>query len=764
MFPKGSPRITGATTPVGAGSNGYFKVYKSSGGTETYTWQAFTNDNDPYNIYVRFESPGSYTMEISERSAGHAIDRVALYKVDGQNYSDSELTAAAESQQSGGNGAAENSPYNVEITVTDDGTPPLDSQIQFVWTIGDGTNEPPVAIAEAIPLSGDAPLNVNFIGSNSTDDFGIVSYSWDFMDGTPNGTEADMAHVFNDPGVYDVVLTVTDAGGFTDIDVVTISVNDPGNNEAPVAVIVADPISGIAPLEVTFSGSNSTDDVGIVSYLWDFDDGGATANEIEAEHTFTAAGEYTVSLTVTDGGGLENTTTVVITVIDPGGNEPPVALAEATPLSGDAPLEVTFTGSNSTDDVGIVSYLWDFMDGGNTATDADPIYTFATPGTYDVSLTVTDGEGLMDTDIVTITVNDPNGNQPPVAVAEATPLSGDAPLEVTFTGSNSTDDVGIVSYLWDFMDGGATSADADPVYTFNTPGTYNVELTVADEDGLEDTATITITVTSGGNLPPTAVALASPNSGSAPLAVIFNGENSYDDEGIVSYLWDFMDGSTSTDMNPMYTFTVDGTYNVQLTVTDTGGLTATATVSIVVGQSSNMPPTAVIDADPFSGPSPLDVNFSGRNSVDDFGVTTYNWDFGDGSSSTEVEPTHTYTEVGEYTVILTVTDAGGLVGTATALIRVDPEAGEMKGIILENPTDSGVAEVQVINQPAEVMVMFIYLHDSSGRLVASHLAQDVLVTGGTYQIPVGTLRDGLYFIGLEMNEGDPLLLKLLVKN
>ncbi|MBT8183804.1 MAG: PKD domain-containing protein, partial [Eudoraea sp.] len=465
-----------------------------------------------------------------------------------------------------------------------------------------------------------------------------------------------------------------------------------------------------------------------------------------------------------DGGGLENTTTVLISVIFSGGNEPPVALAEATPLSGDAPLEVTFTGSNSTDDEAVVSYLWDFMDGGNTSTDADPIYTFATAGTYDVTLTVTDGLGLTDTDVITITVTDPMGNQPPVAVAEATPVSGDAPLEVTFTGSNSTDDAGVVSYLWDFMDGGSTSADPDPVYTFTSPGTYNVELTVTDAEGLEDTANITITVTSGGNLPPTAVALASPNSGAAPLAVIFNGENSYDDDAVVGYLWDFMDGMTSADMNPMYTFTADGTYNVQLTVTDSGGLTDTAIVTVVVGQSSNMPPTAVIDADLFAGPSPLDVNFSGRNSVDDFGVTSYAWDFGDGGTSTEVDPVHTYTEVGEYTVILTVTDAGGLVGTATVLIRVDPEAGNMKGLILENPAESGVAEVQVINKPSELIVMFIYLHDSTGRLVASHLAQDIMITGGTYQIPVGTLRDGLYFIGLVMNEGDPLLLKLLVKN
>ena len=765
VFPVGSGRESAATTPEGSSSNGYFKIYRSGGASEVYDWQAFTSDNDAHNIYVRFENAGTFTMEISERSAGHAIDRIALYKVDGTNYSDAQLTAAPESQQSGGGqGAAENSPYDVEITVTDDGAPPLDTQIQFVWTIGDGTNEPPVALAEAIPMSGDAPLTVSFIGSNSTDDVSIVSYEWDFMDGSPVSTETDPSHTFTVPGIYEVQLTVTDNGGFTDTDTVTISVNDPAGNEPPVAIPQANPTSGTAPLEVTFTGSNSTDDVGIVSYFWDFMDGGATSNAANTEHTFTTPGDYNVSLTVTDGGGLEHTATITITVTDTGGNMPPVAVAEATPESGNAPLEVTFTGSNSTDDVAVVSYLWDFMDGGNTSTEANPIYTFASPGNYDVTLTVTDGEGLEDTDTITIQVTDPMGNQAPVAVAEATPISGDAPLEVTFTGSNSTDDVAVETYLWDFMDGGNTSTEADPVYTFTTPGTYTVELTVTDAEGLEDTATITITVGNTGNLPPTAVALASPNSGAGPLTVIFNGENSYDDDAVVSYLWDFMDGMTSTDVNPTYTFTADGTYNVTLTVTDSGGLTNTATVTVVVGQAANMPPTAVIEANPSEGPAPLEVAFIGRNSVDDFGITTYLWDFGDGTTSNEVDPVHTYAEAGNYTVILTVTDAGGLVGTATITVRVDPEAGQMRAILLENPADNGVAEVQVVNKPSEVLVMTIYLHDYSGRLLGTFNAQNVFVTGGTYQVPVATLRDGLYFVSLELNQGDPLLVKLLVKN
>lgn len=761
VFPVGSGRESAATGPEGASSNGYLKIYRTGGASQAYDWQAKTSDNDAHDIYVRFENAGTYTMEISERSAGHAIDKVALYRVDGPNFSDAQLTAAPESQTSGGSGAAANSPYSVEITVTDDGVPPLDSQVQFNWIIGDGTNESPVAVASATPLDGDAPLQVTFTGSNSTDDGAIVSYLWDFMDGFTSD-EADPIHTFTEVGTYVVQLTVTDDFGFNDTTTITITVNDPEGNQPPVAVASATPLTGDAPLEVTFTGSNSTDDVGVVTYFWDFKDGN-TSSSADPEHTFTAPGTYDVELTVTDAGALSDTTTITITVTSDG-NQPPVAVAEATPLNGNAPLDVAFTGSNSTDDVGVVSYLWDFMDGGNTSTEADPTYTFATIGSYDVTLTVTDAGGLTDTETITITVTDPNGNQAPEAVAEATPLTGNAPLEVTFTGSNSTDDVGVVSYLWDFMDGGNTSTEADPTYTFTTAGTYNVTLTVEDAEGLADTATITIVVTDGGNMPPVAVAIANPTTGAAPLSVIFNGENSFDDTGITSYLWNFDNGLTSTDVNPSYTFTADGTYNVTLTVTDTGGLTDTATVSIVVGAASNLPPVAVIEANPTNGNAPLVVDFIGRNSMDDFGVVSYTWNFGGGNTSTEVDPSFTFTTTGVYTVVLTVVDAEGLSNSAIVTITVGSVENNMIAILLENPSQNGVARIQLLNPPPNAIMMAISVHDYSGRLISYVNAQEAFVVGGTYEVNVSQLGDGLYFLGLHMSQGDIIPLKLLVKN
>ncbi|WP_340077503.1 malectin domain-containing carbohydrate-binding protein [Leptobacterium sp. I13] len=134
VFPIGSTRVTGATTPAGAGDNGWFKVYRSN--SESWKWQASTSDNDPHNIYAYFVNPGTYTLQISERSLGHAIDKIVLYKVDGTNYTNLQLTNAVESPTVQIiEGAASNSPYNVEVTVTDNGVTPEATAIQFTWNI-----------------------------------------------------------------------------------------------------------------------------------------------------------------------------------------------------------------------------------------------------------------------------------------------------------------------------------------------------------------------------------------------------------------------------------------------------------------------------------------------------------------------------------------------------------------------------------------------------------------------------------------------------
>ena len=355
----------------------------------------------------------------------------------------------------------------------------------------------------------------------------------------------------------------------------------PPANEAPVAMADATPLSGNAPLEVSFSGDGSSDDNGISDYSWDFGDGGSSS-AVNPSHTFTELGEYTVSLTVTDEAGLTDSDTVTITVTNET-DQPPVARISANTTSGPAPLEVAFTGDNSSDDDAIVSYQWNFKDG-SSSTEPNPTHTFTDPGTYVVSLTVKDTNDQTHTRNISISVEEAV-NEAPVAVATATPMSGEAPLTVTFKGNQSTDDKGIVSYFWDFPQD--PSSAPNNTRTFADPGTYDITLTVKDEEGLSDSQTLTITVNEGAasNEAPVAVATANPMSGDAPLTVTFRGSDSTDDNGIVSYFWDFPQDPSSAPNNTR-TFNNPGVYDITLTVEDAQGLSDSKTLTITVNEPS----------------------------------------------------------------------------------------------------------------------------------------------------------------------------------
>lgn len=348
----------------------------------------------------------------------------------------------------------------------------------------------PVANASASPASGMAPLKVKFTGSGSTHD-GPISYLWEFNDGATS-TMADPEHTFGNKGTYNVRLTVTDNLDRKGSAVVPITI-DSLEHKAPAAKISATPTSGIAPLKVTFKGSGSTHDAP-KRYHWDFRDGTPTSDIPDPVHTFDNKGTYFVQLTVTDMENLDlnNTDSVAITVnVKPTPPFPvePVAKALASPASGTAPLEVEFTGSGSSHE-GPVTYRWDFDDG-YVSSEADPVHSFAKKGTYNVQLNITDkgNPGLTNTDSVKIRVEPPLS---PVAKATASNINGTAPLEVEFSGSGSRDD-GPLRYQWDFKDGSASS-EANPVHTFANKGTYNVQLTIEDNERQRDSTIIAITV------------------------------------------------------------------------------------------------------------------------------------------------------------------------------------------------------------------------------------------------------------------------------
>lgn len=261
-------------------------------------------------------------------------------------------------------------------------------------------------------------------------------------------------------------------------------------------------------------------------------------------------------------------------------------------------------------------------------------------------------------------------NESPIAVADATPKSGQAPLQVKFTGNNSTDDKEIQGYSWKIKNG-VTRTNPNPTYTFEEVGTYEVELTVTDAEGLTDVDTITINVTEEENLKPTARASATPLSGEAPLEVQFTGDKSEDDLNIASFKWRFAQGEISNEVNPSFTFTQAGTYPVVLTVKDENGLEDKANLTITVVESKNEAPKAVLSKNKTSGDAPLTVRFSANSSTDDKEITSYAWSFGINNPSTNKVVERTFNTPGTYTVKLTVKDAEGLSDTKSTTITVN---------------------------------------------------------------------------------------------
>ena len=239
-------------------------------------------------------------------------------------------------------------------------------------------------------------------------------------------------------------------------------------------------------------------------------------------------------------------------------------------------------------------------------------------------------------------------NLAPTAAAVATPQTGKAPLAVSFDGSGSTDEDGnVVAWDWNFDDGSTGSGEV-AIHVFNAVGTYDVELTVTDDGGATDTTTVTVVVNE--LQPPVAVANATPDGTKAPLGVLFSSVGSTDPDGsIIGYSWDFDDGSPlSTSANPSHLYTVAGTYDATLTVTDDDFLTTTATVPVIVGPS-NVPPVASGTATPAVGKPILNVQFSSAASTDSDGsIVSYSWNFGDGSPvSTDPNPSHTYSVIAQ---------------------------------------------------------------------------------------------------------------------
>ena len=481
----------------------------------------------------------------------------------------------------------------------------------------------PTSNFNGLPRTGCFPLTVSFNDLSAAGSGTITSWLWNFGDGVTS-TLQNPSHTYTAAGNFTVSLNITNSFGctknFPQPNYVTI------NTGVTAAFTNTAPSSCAAPQTINFQ--NQSTGTGTLSYQWFYGDGG-TSSGIAPPYTYTAPGSYLVQLVVTNSTGCTDTFTnpnpIIIGTVNADFMVPPNTCVGTA-------LSIINTSAPTP-----VSAAWSFGDG-TTSTVLNPVKTYTTAGTYNITL-VSDFGGCQVTQVHPITVF-----AKPLTVFVGAPRTAcSAPLTVNFT--NNT--LGTVTSEWLFGDGG-TSTNANPLHTYLATGNYTVTLITTNANGCSDTLIKTDYI----NIqPPVATINNLPQQGCAPLSWTF-GSTFTSVDPIVSYQWDFGNGATSTLQNPSYTFPA-GDYDIQLVVTTSGG--CTDTVKIIQGIKAAVKPTPNFSATPTDVCAMLPVQFLDLSTGV---ITNWHWDFGDGNTSTDPNPNHSYEDTGLFTIILIVSNNG----------------------------------------------------------------------------------------------------------
>ena len=469
------------------------------------------------------------------------------------------------------------------------------------------------------------PMTVNFTDLSTAGSGTINGWQWDFGDGTFS-TLQNPSHVYTSSGNFNVSLRVRNSNGCFQTITRTQLINV--INGATANFSNSTPSSCAPPVSINFQ--NLSTGTGALTYQWNFGDG-ITSTQVNPSHTYTTAGTYTLQLVVTNANGCRDTLirTNAITI----GNAQTQFTAPAT-----ACVNTVIPITNSSNPPA-ASVFWDFGDG-TTSTAVNPVKSYSTPGNYQIKL-VNNFGACSDSLIRNIRII-----PKPVATFNASPLAScQAPLTVSFNNAST----GATNYQWSFGDGN-TSTQVLPTHTYTAEGSYTVTLIASNDDGCADTLVrdqyvqIQLPHATIDNLP---------QEGCAPLTWTFNSSVNSPDP-VVSYLWDFGDGNTSTDQSPTHTFGV-GVFNIQLIITTASGCRDTVTVA--AGIRAGTRPQAAFSATPQDVCAETPVVFTDLSTpVGE--ITGWLWSFGDGASSILQNPEHTYTDTGYFDVQLIALNNG----------------------------------------------------------------------------------------------------------
>lgn len=458
----------------------------------------------------------------------------------------------------------------------------------------------------------------------------IVSYAWDFGDGNA-ATTTNASHVYSAPGTYTVTLVVQAANGQADAEV---KVNYITIHALPIANFTATANGCSLPVGINFSNTSQN----ATSYSWNFGNTHTSSSQIPSTINYSSAGVYTVQLIALTPYGCVDTIIKPITIAN-------FQAAINAPLSV-CQNEVVNVNDNST--TGVTNWNWVFTGGNalNTNT-ANPTITYTNTGTYSIVLTAfntTSGCSATTSQQINVLPT-------PNPFFTASPVTGCAPLQVTLNNTS----VGIGTFSWDFGDNTFFNGQTPPTHTYFGNGTYTTTLYMTGQNGCSDSISLpAVTLTS-----PVANFTSNVVNGCSPLSVQFS-DQSTSVNPIVSWAWDFGDGTSYYGQNPpLHTYGV-GVYSVRLIITTQSGCVDTFIISNMIEVGSI--DLVNFNLNPIATCAKSDVNFINLSVVSaphNANEVTYSWNFGDGGTSTLANPTYKYlSDTGYFDVSLVVAFRG----------------------------------------------------------------------------------------------------------
>ncbi|MEP2771248.1 MAG: PKD domain-containing protein [Fulvivirga sp.] len=515
--------------------------------------------------------------------------------------------------------------YDVKLSVTD--ADPCEN-----FTLGSITiYEDPVSSFD--PPSGVVCNNQTVTFTNTTPDSfeGNESFEWQ-VDGVTVSTSRDLDYEFTTGGTFEVKL-ITSIPGCSDETIQNFDVTEgPSPN-----FIVSDGCVG-----TLFDFINTTTGDNIVAYQWDFDNGFMSSEENPDPFEYDSPGTYNVTLSTENAAGCITSIEKSLTVYDP----PVVDFSNELSCELDP---TQFTDLSIVNNANIESWQWNFGDpasGSNSSTDQNPQHIFSQSGDFTVRLITTTTFGCIDSLTQVVSVNEaPNANFSfdKVCLGE----------EIQFQDeSEAVPGEQITNWAWNL--GGQFSAEQNPSATFDFAIDYNVSLTVTSQNLCSNTVQENITV-----YPAQEVGFKVEDACENVLVHLYDTTQQTGDR-IESRVWQFADQGSAMDSSVFNDFTA-GDYDVTLGVTTERGCEYEGTQTVTINEA----PEASFEASNVFGAPPLEVGFTDNSNL----AISHSWDFGNGSTSNQANPTNIFNEEGSYNVSLAIEDANGCRDTTSLIIN-----------------------------------------------------------------------------------------------